>query len=395
MRRRSHVFLCNALDEPTKRERNITTDSPAATNKVFALASALRAVGQPCVVLSLGRGRQKASGARFKAFAKRANGVPVIYCAFWDAPLLTHMVTFLSATSLVVAMFWRKRMASLLSYNRSFHYVPALLAARAMGVRSYLDLEDGYIVENKGRLRQFKNAAVRFLFCVLCPDGAMVAARGLASQLNHRAPLVCYGVAETSSPPGQNWQTETLTIMFSGTLLEEAGSRLLLEALVMLRTNYPRAVEFLRFVVTGKGPWAEAFRGYADASDNWLTYCGALPRDDYLKHLRSSHVGLSLRLKSFEMAGTTFPSKVVEYAANGLLVLTTLSSDVPELFGEGALYLESETPEALADMLAGLPDRVSELRRTAEVGRTRVVQACSRVAVGRSMKALLAPGGSA
>ena len=52
------VYLCNAIDEITCRERGINSDSPAATLKVLQIASALADAGVQPIILSLGRGRQ-------------------------------------------------------------------------------------------------------------------------------------------------------------------------------------------------------------------------------------------------------------------------------------------------------------------------------------------------
>ena len=383
------VYLSNAIDERVKAERAITTDSPAATNKVLALVSAMRGAGMRCIVLSLGRGRQTGSGIRHAVMLRRLEHGAAIYAAFWQLPLVTHLVSFVSLAWLLAKLIWRHPSLSVLAYNRSFHYLPALLLARLLGVRVYLDLEDGYNVENKGKLRHFKNALTRRVFNWLCPDGAMVASTALRAQLSHPFPLICYGVAKSEIAPRQNWLAPRLQILFSGTLLEEVGSNLLLATLEILRKQHPALTEQLHFVVTGKGPCAEVFRAFAALEPAWLTFGEALSRARYLEVLRDSHVGLSLRLSTFEMGSTTFPSKVIEYAEHGLLVVSTRASDVPLLFDNKALYLEDETALALATMLATLPQRRDELLETAIRGRMWVLSNCSTKAVGLEIRNLV------
>jgi glycosyltransferase involved in cell wall biosynthesis len=239
-----------------------------------------------------------------------------------------------------------------------------------------------------------KNALTRALFNWLCPDGAMVANSGLVAQIAHHNPLVCYGVAESVSNLQQDWKAPRLQLLFSGTLLEEVGSQLLLATLSILREQRPSLVNDLHFIVTGKGPFGEAFRSFSTLAPEWLSYGESLPREIYLEKLRSSHIGLSLRLASFEMGKTTFPSKVVEYAQHGLILLTTRASDVPFLFGETALYLEEETPEALLFLLDSLLERRNELHKIAIVGRERVASTCSPEVVGQALKHLLFSGTS-
>ena len=51
MTRHRVVVICNALDDATRIERGITTDSPAASRKVLQLCAALRQAGLTPVVL--------------------------------------------------------------------------------------------------------------------------------------------------------------------------------------------------------------------------------------------------------------------------------------------------------------------------------------------------------
>jgi len=387
------VYISNAVDETLISDRSIKTDSPAASNKVFAIARAMHGVGIHCTVLSLGRGRQNGSGVWHAASTKRLEHGPIIYAAFWQSPWLTHLVTFASLTLLLAKLIRRNPGLCVLVYNRAYHYLPALLLARLSGVRIYLDLEDGYIVEGRGRIRHLKNTLTRRLFGWLCPHGSMVANSGLSSQLDHPPAVVCYGVTFASRAPCQNWNSGRLQVLFSGTLLEEVGCNLLLDALEILRYQHPEMVKEMHFVVTGKGPFAEAFKRCAEQAPEWLSFRGSIRRIDYLNLLNHCHIGLSLRLSAHEMGATTFPSKVLEYAQHGLLVLTTRASDVPTLFGKEALYLEEESAQALATLLASLPRLRKNNRNTAIRGRKRVLKACAPEVVGRGIRRLLVQNG--
>lgn len=388
------VYLCNAVDECIGAKRQITTDSPAATNKVFAIASSIQQTGLRCVVLSLGRGRQNGKGHLHRAVIQRRSSVTVLYCSFLHLPLLTHVITAWSLAISVVRLARHRPNLTLMSYNRAYHYIPALVVARLLQIRSCLDLEDGYIVDGRGTIRHLKNTLTRRLFSWLCPHGAMVANSGLAKQLDAPPAMVCHGVASAPQALCQDWNSGRLQVLFSGTLLEEVGCNLLLAAVEILRCEHPDLVHSMHIVVTGKGPCAEAFRNLAERIPAWLSFGGSLQRTDYLNVLSSSHVGLSLRLSAYEMGATTFPSKVVEYAEYGLLLLTTQASDVPMLFGEDAMYLKEESPQALVALLVSLPRMRASLRKTAIRGRERVLSACAPEVVGRNIRRLLLQDGS-
>lgn len=385
------IYLSNAIDEAIKEERAITSDSPAATNKVFALSIAMRCVDIRCIVLSLGRGRQNGTGIRYPATARRLQHGIILYADFWQSPWLTHFVSFVSPALLLIKLMRHYPNPSILAYNRSYHYLLTLLLARLLGVRAYLDLEDGYNVEGRGIFRRLKNELTRKLFSWLCLQGSIVANSRLAEQLNYPPKMVCYGVVTPSTCSlEKDWDSRRLQVIFGGTLLEDVGCKLLLTAMDILRHEYSEAVNGIHIVVTGKGPFAKEFQNLAENFPHWLSFHHSIPRVDYLSLLNFSHVGLSLRMSNYEMSTTTFPSKVVEYAEHGLLVLTTHSSDVPSLFGNTALYLDQETPEDLAFLLSNLPGRRAELRSMAFAGRQRILETCSSGVVGQALKAMLA-----
>lgn len=217
----------------------------------------------------------------------------------------------------------------------------------------------------------------------------MVATTRLARQLDRPPAMVCHGVAFDTHEPCQDWTAGRLMVLFSGTLLEEVGCKLLLDSLEIVRRQYPGTVKEMHFVVTGKGPFAEAFRRWAEQVPELLSFGESMRRADYINVLNSCHVGVSLRLSNYEMGETTFPSKVVEYAQHGLLVLTTRASDVPVLFGKEALYLEEESAQALALLLASLPRLRESLRDIAIRGRERVLKTCAPEVVGYDIRRLL------
>lgn len=383
------VYFCNAVDEVIKVERNITTDSPAATNKVFALAQAMHGAGLSCRVLSLGRGRQNNSGAFYPATARRVSKGVAVYAAFLQFPLLTHLVSSMSLVWLLAGLIRRHPCLCVLVYNRSYHYLPALILARLWGVQIHLDLEDGFITDRRGSMRRLKNFFTMRLFGWLCPNASMCANSSLGHQLTKPPEFICYGVASADKVPCQDWRSQKLQVLFSGTLIEEVGCDLLLDALELLRRKDPFIMDLLHIVVTGKGPVAEKFRCFSELEPDLLSFHGSQTRSDYLNILRSSHVGLSLRLSAYEMGATTFPSKVVEYAEHGLLIVTTRVSDVPSLFGDEALYLERESPEHLAELLTQITELRENLRFKALEGRRRVIDVCAPEVVGVSLRNML------
>jgi glycosyltransferase involved in cell wall biosynthesis len=217
----------------------------------------------------------------------------------------------------------------------------------------------------------------------------MVSCSGLLSQIGYQFAYVCYGISNKQEIQHKKWKSTKLQFLFSGTLLEEVGSLLLLETLSLLRNNNPELSRQIHVVVTGKGSCTPEFRSFAANAPDLLTFHGSLSRKEYLDIIRESHIGMSLRLSKFEMGSTTFPSKVIEYAEHGLVVLTTRSSDVPTLFGETAAYLSEETPAGLAYLITGLINSREHLIELANSGHSRIDEICSPLKVGIEMKKML------
>src|SRR5437867_3817517 len=90
------LIICNALDDVTRQQRGITTDSPAASRKIFMLCQALRLAGVRPFIVSLGRGRAGGSMELFPRALRRVEGVPVFYAPFSRIPFLSELISLLA-----------------------------------------------------------------------------------------------------------------------------------------------------------------------------------------------------------------------------------------------------------------------------------------------------------
>lgn len=390
MRVRTCVYLCNALDERTRDQRRIDSDSPAATAKVLGIAGALRSSGVRAIVLSLGRGRQNGTGTFHRAKAIRIGNTAVVYAPFVHLPIVGHLVGLLGLMPLVWRLRPRGAQTSLLVFNRLPHYSAALLLAWILGYRRFLDLEDGDLGQPRGRAARLFRHVVRGFFDWTCPDGALVAARPLESQIRTTRIYPLHGVATAHFHP-RDWTAPEVIVLLGGSLEHSRGARLFAQAIRLLRSQPGSQAEHLRFVITGKGPAAaELERLETEPGRPMVTFEGTVSRDAYLAILSRAHIGLVLNLPSSDLATTTFPSKVVELAEQGLLVLSTRVSDVHLLLGEdGALWLDEAEPSALAERLLWSVQHREQSRELALTGQQRVASACAPAAIGKDLAAFL------
>ncbi|MDT7934749.1 MAG: glycosyltransferase [Sphingomonadaceae bacterium] len=361
MQRPPLLFVSNALDDTTRAERGITTDSPAASRKVFMACAALRSAGVNAIVLSLGRGGDRTG--KHREVIRRVGGVPVVYCRFDGRPGWSQIVSALAP----IQALWRlrRRRPLALFYNRPAGLVPALAAARLMGLRAAFDLEDGAVE------RSVMSRLVQWAYDALS-DRALLACKALAGQTRIAGAVPYYGVVDSFGQP-RDWSAAPLRVLLGGSLMPETGAPRLAAAIAQLRAEGGPEAARLAFDITGQGVSLPLFETLAaQPGTPQVTVHGRASFADYNRIVAQAHVGLALKPNGGPLAYTTFPSKVVEMAGAGLLVLSTDISDVRLVLGEGARYLKTDGVEELVDALSTIAREPEAARLAAETGAARV-----------------------
>lgn len=378
------LVVCNALDDVTRVERRITTDSPAASRKVFLMAQALRLAGVWPVVLSLGRGRADGSGVAFAAKVCRVGGVPTIYAPFSHRRGHSELLSLFGLLKPLRRLARHPRRA-VIFYNRIPAYLPLLCVASRLGYRCVLDLEDGEVIAARS-LKERLARIVPAQFDRHCRDGALLACSALEAMTTVR-PVHCYYGTAVGDVDVPRWQTDRITCLMSGTLAPDTGAPLLIEAIRLLRARQPDWAAGLCFEVTGKGDSLAAFEQLAaEPGLPRVRVYGRTSDARYLEILRGCEIGLALKPIGGALADTTFPSKVIEFAGSGLLVLSTDISDVRRLLGEGACYLERNDPELLIERLAAIATDREAAARCARLGRQTAERHCAPSRAGEDLR---------
>ena len=385
MKRPALLIVCNALDDSTRLLRNISTDSPAASRKVFLLAQALRLAGVRPYVLSLGRGKANGSFAFHRRSVRRVDGVAVVYAPFSHIPLVSELLSLFALVGTVLRV-GRRRQKAVVFYNRMTAYVPTLLTAAAAGYRNVLDLEDGEVAgAGHGAIKDRLARLVPWLFDRSCDGGALLACSALASKTEVR-PVHCYYGTAVGEASKTRWSSPSLSFLMAGSLMPETGADTLIKAIRLLRREASECARPMRFEVTGKGPSLDGFKELAsEPGAPEVIVHGRTTDAQYREILDRCEVGLALKPIGGPLADTTFPSKVIEFAGAGLLVLTTDISDVRKLLGAGAIYLTGNEPEALVAQLRRVAGDRTAARACAEQGASAVVNRCSPQLAGRAV----------
>lgn len=384
------LIVCNALDDTTRNKRGITTDSPAASRKVFQLSRALFHSNLQPIILSLGRGRANKSIDYFSFSKKRVEGVTIIYAPFSNIPLFSELLSLCSFIFTIVKLSRRKQKA-VIYYNRQLAYIPSLLTSWLMRYKNFLDLEDGEIQDSKRRFGFSANKLIIKLYDSICNHGALLACEALKKVTTVRPTLCFYGTVNDVAPVEKK-QDDELHILMAGTIEKDTGAELLINSIQEMRRKNYDWTENSYIEVTGKGSYVERLKKLSEKT-GWpkVNVHGRLDNKDYRKVLSRCQVGLSLKLVAGPLADTTFPSKVVEFASDGLLIVSTDISDVRRLMEDGAYYLTENSPNQLIEILAEVQNTRELANLRAKKGWQRIMKHCSQESSGEAISKFIFP----
>lgn len=378
-------YICNALDDVTRLERGIVTDSPAASRKIFLICQALRKSNIRAMVISVGRGKQDRSGRYFQSKVQRVNGIPVIYLPFFHFPVLSELLSLFS----IVPLLWRLRSVkgakAALFYNRMPAYFLGLVMVRVLRFRTVLDLEDGEINMGGWSLAKAKSQIFIRLFDSVCSGGALLACSALEYTTRLRPTSCCYGTSETHTILS-NQNLIPVTVLLGGTVSVDTGAQLLVDAITILREEELPWAENIQFEISGKGDCISQFEILAkDVRKPNIIMHGRTTDDEYRQMLARIQVGLALKPNSGALADTTFPSKVIEFASHSILVVTTDISDVKKVLGDDAIYLTKDNPQILIDKLRWIVENREDANDLALRGERTVAAKCAPKIVGQML----------
>ena len=369
------LILCNVFDDSTRIDRNILTDSPAESRKMLMMCHALKLAGVRPLVISLGRG--KASGAFnfFSSIFRRVNGIPIFYLPFSHLYFLSECISLFAPLGLIFK-FRSQQKRAIIFYNRRVIYLPALLISSFYGYSTILDLEDGEVGANGNENKRFFSLIVRKLFDHFINRGALLACDALSSYTKTRPVLSYYGTTFAENNI-KKFRSNKLFFLMGGTINFETGAKLLINVIRKIRTNNSPWANRIVFEITGKGDGIKAFKLLASEEKNpKVIVHGRTTDNEYREILARSDVGLALKLNSGPLANTTFPSKVIELAAEGILVVTTDISDVRQVLGNGAYYVINDEPQELIDIIEYIANNKIESQKRARLGQQNVLALC-------------------
>ena len=237
-----------------------------------------------------------------------------------------------------------------------------LLAARLIGAKAVVSVNDVNVPGEAVPATLFH----RFDFWLqkkLIPhfDGLVVVNTRIVEDMAPDVPFVhvAGGVSEEILRRSFDHRGEPdapFTIVSTGSLSEHNGFEDLLQAFSLLRGNS------YRLRIAGKGELESRIRQSAE-TDPRIEYCGYLGFIDVLALYDTADVLINMRLTQRVKTHYYFPSKMFEYLASGVPVITTCVGQIEEEYAERAFFLKDESPEGLARLIEQVASMEPEIRK--------------------------------
>lgn len=288
----------------------------------------------------------------------------------------------------------RQRPRVLMSYNvNSFVAAPLrLLSAlfRVPYVPVVYDVDvPGSTVPDGPYQRWEYRFAHRFLPGV---RGAVVGTRLIAGELLRGRPHVVVegGLSDeqrrrytaAAQAPGQR---PTFNVVFAGALERYNGVDVMLDAVARL------PMPELRLHVAGQGRLREAVEDAARRDDR-VVYHGLLDMEGLARLYAEGDLLINHRSDRRLDSRYVFPSKLIEYLASGLPVISSQFRSLPDEYLPYLNLVEDESPEALARAITGVMEHPGEARARAAAGQQFVLREKTWRAQGRRIRAFLEAG---
>ena len=229
-----------------------------------------------------------------------------------------------------------------LGYDKLFILLKQILNIRIIG-----DIEEIYQDVHNFSTTTRKD---EYRFIDIC-DKYMFPNHVLTQKMCKNKPyLVCHGIYKVSSPSVKKINDGLIHLLYSGTYDPQKGGAL---AAVKAAEYLP---EIYHLHITGFGDstivCSEINRLKSKGYSN-ITFHGYLPNDEFVKLMQSCHIGLCTQNPVSKLNLSSFPSKILNYISNGLMVLSGHNEAIDSSSVSDIIYYYAyQTPEAIAKAIS-------------------------------------------
>ena len=321
-------------------------NSPAAVNKMNYISYAINSIGYKVrIVSNSGTTLDKTFPGRIICLNEKLN--VCFFKTVGGKSLFKRALNLIQKTCRIIKFFSGVSKDSVVVVYYSIGYMNVIfLLKKIIKFHMILEVEEIYsdVLQNermkKSELRLFKEADA-FIFSTQLLDTAINQEKKPSVVINGT-----YQVEENRK--GKIFNDDKIHVVYAGTLDPRKGGAAAVAAAKFLPENYH--IHILGF---GTNEQIENIKSIIEQNSDKKTaevsYDGLLSGEEYIRFLRSCDIGLSTQNPDATFNGTSFPSKILSYMANGLRVVSIDIESVRESeVGDLITYYDEQLPENIA-----------------------------------------------
>jgi len=306
----------------------------------------------------------------YQSFNKNYKGINIKYPITLCLHPLVNMIFTILVSLIGIYKLRTKDFDTIVFYNFEPQYcIPAIFAKHLFGASLVVQYEDG--LSNHHSLRIALPARLMRVTTTL--DGALLVSSQLKEKVSTSNTAVVRGVSSVydcdykSINKNEMIDTEAkVTVLFSGGLREGKGIDLYLDAIKDCIEHLPEVI----FLVCGHGPEErkqEIQNRIKKFDSERIKFLGRVePWEAYLNLIHSVDILVALEDPNDAYNQLCFPSKLIEYANTGNIVVTSDISDVSNLKPQPFIIVDEYDSDTLAKSIEEVCDKIEVKKCEAE-----------------------------
>jgi glycosyltransferase involved in cell wall biosynthesis len=183
----------------------------------------------------------------------------------------------------------------------------------------------------------------------------------------HKPSVIIYGSYDINNTVLSKFEDGKIHVVYAGTFDPRKGGAAAAAAAAFLPENY-----FLHIMGFGSVSQTQFILTTIDEiskqTDAKISYEGCLLGKEYTDFLQKCHIGLSTQNPDNAYNGTSFPSKILSYMANGLQVVSIEIDAIKQSeIGNKIYYYKNQEPQDIARAIIATGENINELKDPREV----------------------------
>lgn len=360
----SKIIYIGYYDDLSKSTRHF---APSAVNKMNYIIHSLNDMGFNVTVVSLsmlicknklfekGKFKQIRNNFSVKYFSSFYNGR---YTSFLNRVLLPLKL-------LIFLLCHAKEEDNVILYHNTLFscYKVISILKRIIGFSLTLEVEEVYS-DIDSSLDCLKEKHI-----LQIPNKYIFSTELLDQSINklHKPSIVIYGSYEVANDDCSKFGDDKTHILYAGTFDPRKGGATAAAAAAFLPKKY-----FLHIMGFGSDIETQSIISTIETiskiTEAQICYEGCLTGKEYTDFLQKCHIGLSTQNPENRYNGTSFPSKIISYMANGLQVVSIEIDAIKQSnIGDKIYYYTKQAPEEIARAIIETGEKISQLEDTRNV----------------------------